>query len=214
MHGNRRTSTSALPSLPPGARQPAIPNDGYAFELTPPAYEQQPILHNPWDAVANTTPPLPARPRVRSMNDSNNTMREAQSPYAFGGQQRMGFPEPMFYDGQQNFAAAGPGTTPRLTHHYSRSDDGGPRTAPLGRHRPLNASVASFASSYQARSDDVHSLSSSGEVCMLYHTACSSFIHLHLFRVLCMRKGNCRSSRIYRVYFFHSSWLTRIVYQC
>jgi hypothetical protein len=164
MYNNRRTRTqtkdSPLPNLPPGAgaQQPAViaasrvsnhvafPTDSYSFRVTPPACEEE-HFQNPWDF--DPPPQLPPRPRVQSMNASYSP-RIGQTPYDAGGRGRMAFPEPNVHGSiltSQNLS-----TPQRLSHHHSRSDF---RSNPTSNNqRPHNASVSSFASSYNAHDDD------------------------------------------------------------
>ncbi|KAF8968138.1 hypothetical protein BDZ97DRAFT_1916355 [Flammula alnicola] len=166
MNGNRRTSASAVPNLSRGAQQPAVPtqsphhafpsNSSYTFQVTPPVYDHQ-GLQNPWE---QTLHPLPPRPRVQSMHELY-AARRVSAPYDIGGQQRMAFPEPVFYGSPSPPQNLSP--PPRLTHHQSQSDLGASTSTLNGQRLQNNASVTSFASSYNAQSDDAYYGSGSGE---------------------------------------------------
>lgn len=127
MHTNRRTSASALPSLPPGAQRSAVnptsgaqhafpsSDSGYTFQITPPASNKQTPLLNPWDTAPQRhndppiPPPKPPRPRIQSMQhpppsrlNGSGSGVSASPGYAgssldLGGVQRYPFPEPTFY---------------------------------------------------------------------------------------------------------------------
>lgn len=161
MYGNRRTSASALPSLPPGAQRPAVYSDAYTVEVTPPAYEQH-VLQNPWDL--NTPPLPPPRPRVRSMNESRTHHGQNQIPYDSMRQQRVPFPEPVFYGQQSNLASS----SQRLVHHHSRSELGILSPSSTDYRKPHNDSVSSFASSYNAHNDYLASSKEVGTLVRLY----------------------------------------------
>lgn len=161
MYGNRRTSASALPSLPPGAQRPAVYSDAYTVEVTPPAYEQH-VLQNPWDL--NTPPLPPPRPRVRSMNESRTHHGQNQIPYDSMRQQRVPFPEPVFYGQQSNLASS----SQRLVHHHSRSELGILSPSSTDYRKPHNDSVSSFASSYNAHDDYLASSKEVGTLVRLY----------------------------------------------
>lgn len=144
MRGNRRTSASALPALPPGAQQPATaPTNhasSYAFQVTPPTDYH---LQNPWSNPPPLTPQSFTRPRVRSMHERNSLRPSApdfQRP-------RMPFPEPEFYPSSQQPVQPSP-------HHYSRSDFGTPNSNLTAGTWHDSPSVASFASSYYVNDDN------------------------------------------------------------
>ncbi len=140
MYGNRRTHPSAVPSLPPGAQRPAVRSDAYTVEVAPPAYDQY------W----NLNTPPPPRPRVQSMNDPRIYHEQNQMPYDSMRQQRVPFPEPVFY-GEQNYLLTS--AQRPVHHHYSQSELGHQYSSSNAHRRPHNDSVSSFASSYNAHTD-------------------------------------------------------------
>ena len=159
MYGNRRTSDSALPALPPGAQPPsAAPSNhaspAYTFQVTPP-YQDGRHLQTHWPSSLPDSPLTPqnsARPRVQSMHEPNSLR-----PPALDSQRPiMPFPEPEpYYPSFQQQPI-------RPTHQYSRSDFGAPNsnlTAGTWYHNP---SITSFASSYV--NDDYDYGSGSNEV--------------------------------------------------
>ena len=147
MYGNRRSSASALPALPPGAQQPAAAptnhaSPAYTFQVTPPTYQDGRHLQNPWSNPPPLTPQHSARPRVRSMHEPNSLRPSApdfQRP-------RIPFPEPEFYPSFQQPV--------RPTHQYSRSDFGASNSNLTAGTWHDNPSVASFASSYYVNDDN------------------------------------------------------------
>ena len=174
MYGNRRTSASALPALPPGAQQPAVaPNNhaspAYTFQVTAPVYQDDDRLQSPWPS--NLPSQNFARPRVQSMHEPNSLRPSAldvQRP-------RMPFPEPEYY--RQPFQQP-----VRPIHHYSRSDFGTSNSnltagTPYGHHNP---SVASLASSYISDDNNYYG-SGSNEVC-LYPPAVYIYIEVDINR--------------------------------
>ncbi|KAF8149926.1 hypothetical protein B0H34DRAFT_731762 [Crassisporium funariophilum] len=174
MYYNRRPQVSVVPTLPPGAQQPAVPsptptriNPGYAFpspaysfELSPPpfvnpwepqAYEDRPLPPLPPPLNVQTPPtPTPSRPRVQSMVE--HYPRPSASTHGSGSSQRTPpFPEPQVFRATSHRANLTP--PQKLTHHYSRSDLTGqpPIQNALRMHNP---SVVSFASSYNQHAED------------------------------------------------------------
>ncbi|KIM39836.1 hypothetical protein M413DRAFT_446755 [Hebeloma cylindrosporum] len=140
MYGNRRTSASAVPTLPPGAQQPAVAPTNSAspadnFQITPPIYQDGHHLQNPWSP--NLLAQNFGRPRVQSMNSLRPSSPDFQRP-------RISFPEPDYHPSFQQQHV-------RPTHQYSRSDLGGSTSHLTAGTTPPwhpNPSVASFASSY------------------------------------------------------------------
>ncbi|KAF5327789.1 hypothetical protein D9619_004947 [Psilocybe cf. subviscida] len=151
MYGNRRPS--AFQHLPPGAQPPTNPTvpktntEGFTFQVSPPEDITGRLL-NPWDRPTPTPQAGSARPRVHSMQNGF-------SPTSNGSQESYPFPEPVFYSAGA-LTSATEMQQQQQRHHRSHSDLS-VRTDQLAtRMHRSNPSVTSFASSYNAATDDVY----------------------------------------------------------
>lgn len=170
MYGNRRPS--AFQHLPPGAQPPTNPTvpktntEGFTFQVSPPEDITGRLL-NPWDRPTPTPQAGSARPRVHSMQNGF-------SPTSNGSQESYPFPEPVFYSAGA-LTSATEMQQQQQRHHRSHSDLS-VRTDQLAtRMHRSNPSVTSFASSYNAATDDVydsHDTPTSGKV-----GVCFGFVH-------------------------------------
>jgi len=144
--------------IPSGPQQPvtsAHSSSPYAFEVTPPAYDLQQPLSNPWDTQPSS--PDTARPRTISMLDLPvRPLSRASSVVENGSTTTsMPFPEPQIYRSASHRTALHPNNA--FTHRHHRSDLG-PAALRLQRD-------PSTSSLYYPIDESDHYGAGSGEVC-------------------------------------------------